>query len=117
MCGLYGDVLLEHDPALAQATRGHDQRRELHRVEVRGRRIAGVAYHYGADPLDGRDASSGDASAERRPGARSSNTLVPAQGDQPTVFVNRRGRSRSALTVVNPEKGAGSNAAGAAMDP
>ncbi len=73
-----------------------------------------VAYHYAAHPLTGgsvlRDASGNVIRA------RVSNTLVPAQGDQATVFVNAKGQALVSQTVVNPEKGAGSIAAGAAMD-
>jgi type IV pilus assembly protein PilY1 len=45
------------------------------------------------------------------------NTLVPAQGDQPTVFVNQKGQIAVGLTVINPEKGAINVGQTAAVDP
>jgi type IV pilus assembly protein PilY1 len=45
------------------------------------------------------------------------NTLVPAQGDQPTVFVNQKGQIAVGLTAVNPEKGASNLGMGDPMDP
>ncbi len=73
-----------------------------------------IAYHYAAHPLTGgsvlRDAS------DQPIRAQVGNTLVPAQGDQATVFINQKGQVLVGLTVVNPEKGAGSSAVGEATD-
>jgi type IV pilus assembly protein PilY1 len=74
-----------------------------------------LSYHYGADAVTGgpvlRDASGNLLRA------LATNTLVPAQGDQPTVFVNQKGQIAVGLTAVNPEKGASNLGMGAAMDP
>jgi type IV pilus assembly protein PilY1 len=73
-----------------------------------------VAYHYAAHPLTGGSILKDDAGNPVR--AYVGNTLVPAQGDQPTVFVNQKGQVLVGQTVVNPEKGAGVVPAGAATD-
>lgn len=65
-----------------------------------------VSYHYGAHPMTGGSVLTNLAGATVR--ANVSNTLVPAQADQSTVFVNRKGQVQVGLTVVNPEKGAAS---------
>jgi type IV pilus assembly protein PilY1 len=49
--------------------------------------------------------------------ATSSTTLVPAMGDQPTVFVNKKGQVQVALTAVNPERGASNVTTGVMKDP
>lgn len=74
-----------------------------------------IAYHYGADPITG-----GLALRDRTGNLVRSlkgNTLVPAQGDQPTVFVNQKGQIAVGLTVINPEKGATNVGQSAAVDP
>ncbi len=73
-----------------------------------------VAYHYAAHPLTGGSVLHDSSGNPIR--AAVSNTLVPAQGDQPTVFVNQKGQVIVSQTVVNPEKGAGSMSSGGAMD-
>jgi type IV pilus assembly protein PilY1 len=73
-----------------------------------------VAYHYAAHPLTGGSILKDDAGNPIR--AYVGNTLVPAQGDQPTVFVNQKGQVLVGQTVVNPEKGAGVVPAGVATD-
>jgi type IV pilus assembly protein PilY1 len=74
-----------------------------------------LAYHYGADPITG-----GVALRDKNGNLVRSykgNTLVPAQGDQPTVFVNQKGQIAVGLTVINPEKGATNVGQTAAVDP
>jgi type IV pilus assembly protein PilY1 len=73
-----------------------------------------VAYHYAAHPLTGGTVLKDSSGNSIR--AHVGNTLVPSQGDQATVFVNRAGRVRVGLTVVNPEKGAGTTAVTGALD-
>ncbi|HET8539346.1 MAG TPA: pilus assembly protein PilY [Anaeromyxobacter sp.] len=74
-----------------------------------------VAYHYGADPITGgsvlRDANGNLVRSV------ASTTLVPAMGDQPTVFVNQKGQVQVALTAVNPERGATNITSGVMRDP
>jgi type IV pilus assembly protein PilY1 len=74
-----------------------------------------LAYHYIADPVSGgsllRD-SSGNLIR-----ATTDTTLVPAMGDQPTVFVNQKGQVQVALTAVNPERGATNVTTGIQKDP
>jgi type IV pilus assembly protein PilY1 len=73
-----------------------------------------VAYHYGAHPLTGGSVLRDENGNTVR--AQVGNSLVPAQGDQPTVFVNQKGEVLVGLTVVNPEKGARSVQAGSQAD-
>jgi type IV pilus assembly protein PilY1 len=73
-----------------------------------------VAYHYGAHPITGGSVLKDDSGNPIR--AIVGNTLVPAQGDQPTVFINKKGNVLVAGTVVNPEKGASVIGADAATD-
>jgi type IV pilus assembly protein PilY1 len=74
-----------------------------------------LAYHYGADPV------TGGLALRNRDGelvrSLKGNTLVPAQGDQPTVFVNQKGQIAVGLTVINPEKGATNVGQTNAVDP
>lgn len=74
-----------------------------------------IAYHYAANPITGgpvlRDASGNLIRSLK------GNTLVPAQGDQPTVFVNQKGQVAVGLTVINPEKGASNVGQTEAVDP
>ncbi len=74
-----------------------------------------VAYHYAADAVTGGPALTDSSGNLVR--AIVSNTLVPAQGDQPTVFVNQKGQLAVGLTSVNPEKGASNVGMSAPMDP
>ncbi len=73
-----------------------------------------VAYHYGAHPITGGSVLRDDSGNPIR--AIVGNTLVPAQGDQPTVFINKKGNVLVAGTVVNPEKGASVIGADAGTD-
>jgi type IV pilus assembly protein PilY1 len=110
--GLYGKVLWNTiQPALSEATTtvvGCKQSK----CQAAFRRLS---YHYAADAITGgpvlRDASGNLLRALVQ------NTLVPAQGDQPTVFVNQKGQIAVGLTAVNPEKGASNLGMGPAMDP
>jgi type IV pilus assembly protein PilY1 len=65
-----------------------------------------VSYQYGADPTTAAPflATSGATPAVTR--ATVQNTLVPSQGDQPTVFVNKKGEYTIGMAAVNTEKGA-----------
>jgi type IV pilus assembly protein PilY1 len=74
-----------------------------------------VAYHYAADPVTGGSVML-DASGNLVR-STSSTTLVPAMGDQPTVFVNQKGQVQVALTAVNPERGASNVTTGIQKDP
>jgi type IV pilus assembly protein PilY1 len=74
-----------------------------------------VAYHYGADPVTGGSVFLDQSGNQTR--AFVSNTLVPAQGDQPTVFVNQKGQIAIGQTAVNPEKGASNVGMSPPIDP
>jgi type IV pilus assembly protein PilY1 len=68
-----------------------------------------LAYHYAAHPLTGKSVLEDATGAKIRSNVSSS--YVPAQGDQPTIFVNQKGQVLVGMTVVNPNKGARSIAA------
>jgi type IV pilus assembly protein PilY1 len=74
-----------------------------------------VSYHYGADPVTGGSVFFDLAGNKTR--VFVSNTLVPAQGDQPTVFVNQKGQIAVGQTAVNPEKGASNVGMSNTIDP
>jgi type IV pilus assembly protein PilY1 len=74
-----------------------------------------LSYHYGADAISGGTVLTDTSGNPTR--ALVKNTLVPAQGDQPTVFVNQKGQLAVGLTSVNPEKGASNVGMSAPMDP
>jgi type IV pilus assembly protein PilY1 len=76
-----------------------------------------LAYHYAADAVTGGTVITDPSNANAFTRALVQNTLVPAQGDQPTVFVNQKGQIAVGLTSVNPEKGASNVGMSAAMDP
>ncbi len=77
-----------------------------------GRRLT---YHYGADAETGGPVLYDSSGALVR--SVKNVTLVPAMGDQPTVFVNQKGQVQVGLTAVNPERGATNVFAGQGLDP
>ncbi len=110
--GLYGKVLWNTmQPALGEAT---TTKAGCTQSKCQGA-FRRLSYHYGADAVTGGPVFKDASGNPRRSIAQ--NTLVPAQGDQPTVFVNQKGQIAVGLTAVNPEKGASNLGMGAAMDP
>lgn len=77
-----------------------------------GRRLT---YHYGANVETGGPVLYDLSGAAIR--SVKNVTLVPAMGDQPTVFVNQKGQVQVGLTAVNPERGATNVFAGQGLDP
>jgi type IV pilus assembly protein PilY1 len=73
-----------------------------------------LAYHYAAHPLTGQSVLQDETGTKIR--SRSTASYVPAQGDQPTIFVNQKGQVLVGMTVVNPNKGARSVATGDPSD-
>jgi type IV pilus assembly protein PilY1 len=74
-----------------------------------------VTYHYGANVESGGPVLLDDAGQLIR--SVKNVTLVPAMGDQPTVFVNQKGQIQVGLAAVNPERGATNVFAGEGLDP
>ena len=73
-----------------------------------------VTYHYGANVETGGPVLLDGTTLIR---SVKNVTLVPAMGDQPTVFVNQQGQIQVGLTAVNPERGATNVFAGEGLDP
>jgi type IV pilus assembly protein PilY1 len=112
--GLYGKALWNAiQPALSEATSSNTSGGCVQsKCQGAFRR---VAYHYGADAVTGGPVFVDSSGNPLR--AIVQNTLVPAQGDQPTVFVNQKGQIAVGLTAVNPEKGGSNLGMSGAMDP
>jgi type IV pilus assembly protein PilY1 len=68
-----------------------------------------LTYHYAAHPLTGGSVLQDLSGQTIR--SQASSIYVPTQGDQPTIFVNKKGQALVGMTVVNPNKGASSVAA------
>ncbi len=110
--GLYGKVLWNTiQPALGEATAATNGC-ATSKCTAAFRRLS---YHYAADAVTGGSVFQDSNGNPLRSIVQ--NTLVPAQGDQPTVFVNQKGQIAVGLTAVNPEKGASNLGMGGAMDP
>jgi type IV pilus assembly protein PilY1 len=109
--GLYGKVLWNTlQPAIGEATSTSTCKPSKCTAAFRR-----LSYHYGADAVTGAPVLFDSSGNPLRSIVQ--NTLVPAQGDQPTVFVNQKGQIAVGLTAVNPEKGASNLGMGGAMDP
>jgi type IV pilus assembly protein PilY1 len=110
--GLYGKVLWN----TIQTTQGEATSAKAGCVQSKCQgAFYRVSYHYGADAITGGPVFQDSSGNPQRSVAQ--NTLVPAQGDQPTVFVNQAGQIAVGLTAVNPEKGASNLGMSTAMDP
>jgi type IV pilus assembly protein PilY1 len=110
--GLYGKILWNTiQPALGEASSAVSGC-ATSKCTAAFRRLT---YHYAADAVTGgpvfRDASGNFIRSI------AGNTLVPPQGDQPTVFVNQKGQIAVGMTAVNTEKGASNLGMTAPMDP